>query len=190
MMGNETWVLVDLENIGSTLKGISLTSYSKIFIFVGARQNTLSLQSICIDKLVDIKILKIKEVSNNNLDFHIAYYLGKFDALHPKDISLVVISNDKGYDNLIRHIKHNGRHCSRIGKAFIPSQKLNPEAEAIIVKIINTDFSKLPKTEASLKNVIQSRLGGNATKKSIDEIYKMLIKHELIKSRLFATETF
>ncbi len=57
-MSKETWALIDLENIGSTLKDINLASYNKVFIFVGAKQNNLSLQSLSSDKLINITILK------------------------------------------------------------------------------------------------------------------------------------
>jgi len=187
-MSKEVWALVDLENIGSTLKSISLSSYSKILIFVGAKQNNLSLQSISVDKLTDITILKIREVSDNNLDFHISYYLGRFNALEKKEISFVVISNDKGYDNLIKHINHNGRKCVRIGRSISINKALELEDKKIIVKIINTDYKKLPKTEVSLKNFIKSHLGERSTKNNINKIYNMIIKHQLIKSRVFSKE--
>jgi hypothetical protein len=187
-MSKEIWALIDLENVGSTLKDIPLSRYSKVFIFVGARQNNLSLQSISVDKLTEITILKIREVSDNNLDFHISYYLGRFDALEKKEISFAVISNDKGYDNLIKHINHNGRKCVRVGKSISTNQTLEPEDKKIVVKIINTDYKKLPKTEASLKNVIKSHLGDRSNTNNINKIYNMLIKDELIKSRILSKE--
>ena len=187
-MSKQTWALVDLENIGSQLREIVLTSYSKVFIFVGAKQNTLSLQGIAVDKLVDFTIMKIKEISANNLDFHISYYLGKFDALEKKEIDFVVISNDKGYDNLINHISYHGRKCIRIGNTTNIKNELNTDEKKIIVKIINTDYKKLPKTELSLKNVIKSHLKEKANKNTIDKVYKLLIKHQLIKSRILDKE--
>jgi hypothetical protein len=187
-MSKETWALIDLENTGENLKGINLASYNKVFVFVGSKQNNLSLQSLSSDKLINITILKIKEISDNNLDFHISYYLGKFDALEAKEISFVVISNDKGYDNLIKHINYNGRKCLRIGNSITINNKLDLEDKKIVVKIINSDYEKLPRTTGSLKNVIKSRLGARATKNNINKIYEMLIKHEIIKSRILVKE--
>ncbi len=91
---------------------------------------------------------------------------------------------------MINHINHNGRQCRRVGKSTsIINNKLDLEDKKIITTIINTDYEKLPKTEVSLKNVIRSRLRDRATKNNISKIYEMLIKHELIKSRILVKES-
>ena len=46
------------------------------------------------------------------LDFHIAYYLGKLSAAHP-DAYFHIVSKDKGFDPLIKHLKDQKIFCSR-----------------------------------------------------------------------------
>ncbi len=83
-MNNTEWAFVDLENIGS-LKNISIEKYDKIYVFVGSNQTNISLTPDSAEKFVELKILKIKEISKDNLDFHLSYYLGKLDSeLYPK----------------------------------------------------------------------------------------------------------
>ncbi len=111
-MKNTEWAFVDLENIGS-LKNISIDKYDRIYVFVGSMQSNISLTSDSTENFVELKILKVRGVSKDNLDFHLSYYLGKFDTSAKKDISFTIISNDTGFDNLIKHISCTGRKCQR-----------------------------------------------------------------------------
>ncbi len=110
-MTQKKWAFIDFENI-PTLEGIELVKFSKIYIFIGAKQNKISLGNN-IELLSEFHFLKLKNTSPNNLDFHISYYLGKFDTLADKTIQFEIISNDTGFDPLIKHIKENGRKCER-----------------------------------------------------------------------------
>ncbi|MDQ7073673.1 MAG: PIN domain-containing protein [Gammaproteobacteria bacterium] len=49
---------------------------------------------------LDMIIIQIHTTQENNLDFHLAYYLGKYDQEANKNITFEVISNDKGYSPL------------------------------------------------------------------------------------------
>ena len=186
-MKEETWALIDLENIGSTLKNISLEPYSKVIIFVGKNQNNLSLSSLTVDKMIDVSILKIKEISDNNLDFHISYYLGRFDISEKENVSFVVISNDKGYDNLIKHINTNSRKCKRVESKkhetiTVPSSVLCNDATKYIKAVNNTlkimsnikgkvHLSTLKsKILISNKNFNEKEIGFNSFSSFIDSI--------------------
>lgn len=52
----------------------------------------------------------------NALDFHIACHLGEAICKFPK-AEFVILSNDKGFDPLVRHLVARGLRCRRGGQA-------------------------------------------------------------------------
>lgn len=107
------YAFIDYENLNS-LNGLELQNYERIFLFLGPKQEHLKLSEKFNDE-VNITLITVKNVSENNLDFHIAYYLGKLDATIDKNIEFHILSKDKGYDGLCHFIKHRreARVCSR-----------------------------------------------------------------------------
>ena len=178
-MKTQEWAFVDLENIG-LLNRVSIQKYDVVYVFVGANQTEISLTPTSTDKFNDIKILKLKNISNNNLDFHLSYYLGKFDAQVKKDVKFTVISNDTGFDHLIKHIHETSRNCVRLkidNKEEIVTKKL-------LLELLSKDVEKMPKTEKSLKNYIKSHLGNNNSEKKIEVTYKAVVKNKKIANRI------
>jgi len=176
MNNNTEWVFVDLENIGS-LTNISIENYDVVYVFVGSKQTNVSLTPITTKKFVEFKILKIKETSKNNLDFHLSYYLGKFDTLAKKDVAFTVISNDSGFDNLIKHISSTGRKCKRL-------ENQNKESSKVLQNLLAKDLKNMPKTEKSLKNYIKSYLGSNNSKNKVETTFNYVIKNKKITNRI------
>lgn len=104
------WAFIDYENIG-TLKGLDLSIYERVIIFIGANQRKIN---ICDEKYthpVNITLVKMDTISPNNLDFHLSFYLGKFANEAPENIEFEVITNDNGFMPLITHINSSGRAC-------------------------------------------------------------------------------
>lgn len=191
-MQKETWAFIDYENI-STLEGIEFSKLSKIYVFIGAKQNKINLGNEKINLLTEIHLLKLKTTSPDNLDFHISYYLGKFDALADKNIEFIVVSNDTGFDPLIKHLKDNGRICNRkklTGKVE-PASQINTNTqpsqvnEALQLKLVktlaSTHIEKRPKTEATLKNFTKSHLGLHHDNVGAQREFSKLVKSGLVK---------
>jgi hypothetical protein len=111
-MKNKKWVFVDHENVGH-LNDFETDGIDKIFVFVGATHKTLKINFIKLNDNVSLEIIKIKKIGENNLDFHLAYYLGKLDVTSDLDIEFIVLSADKGFDHLIQYVNDNGRICYR-----------------------------------------------------------------------------
>jgi len=180
----QEWAFIDLENIGSLSK-VSIENYDVIYVFVGSKQSNISFIPKSTEKFVELKILKIKESSKNNLDFHLSYYLGKLDQETKKDVGFTVISNDSGFDNLIKHIISLGRRCKRLA---IKSEG-DVSTEKILLKILNKGIEKSPKSELALKNYIKSHLGADTSNKKIESTYKSVIKNKEIANRIKLKES-
>ena len=208
-MSNKTWAFIDYENVG-TLEGINLALFDKVYIFIGATQNKISLGNEAIDLLTEIHLLKLKAVSPDNLDFHISYYLGRFDASTKPNIRFTVISNDSGFDPLLSHIIETGRPCERLKTRVLlpkvqteinqhkkPSEILSqinkvkqPETKAAKHNIIKDELlphlikaaSNRPAKEDALKNFIKSHvISLRNDSAGVDELFNALIEKKLIK---------
>lgn len=106
------WLFIDHENIGN-LDSLDTGIYRKVFVFVGATHKALKINFMQLHQNVSLEVVKIKNVGQNNLDFHLSYFLGKLDEIADREIEFVVLSKDKGFDHLISFINDSGRKCRR-----------------------------------------------------------------------------
>ncbi len=173
------WAFVDFENIGS-MRDITIEKYDVIYIFVGVKQAQVSLFPQTSEKFITIRILKISDSSKDNLDFHLSYYLGKLDALAKKEIGFTVISNDGGFDHLIKHVATTGRKCKRLNVYMTEKLVL----KKVLLSLEEKEDDKLPKSEKALKNYIKSHLGKEYSERNLESIYNALMLQKEIASRI------
>lgn len=187
------WGFVDYENIGS-LKDIEFTTYQKLFIFCGPKNPNIKLGDKVINEFINIQIIKLNTNGANNLDFHIANYLGKFSITAPKETEFHVISKDNGFNGLVSHIKKTGRTCKKITLNSEPKAhpaKLSPCAELTVERLSHIDGRKRPRKEQKLLNWVESQcrtVSKNINSKSVlGELSKaglISIENQSIKYKL------
>jgi hypothetical protein len=76
--------------------------------------------------------IDIAGAGRNALDFHIAFYLGEYLATH-HSAHCVILSRDKGFDPLVRHLQDRGfavRRAATLEEAFPPAGKAAAAAPA------------------------------------------------------------
>lgn len=150
------WGFIDYENLGS-LKGIKFNRYQKLFIFCGPKNSNIKLGDADVNGFLNVELIRLKSTGPNNLDFHIAYYLGKFSETASRDIHFHVISNDHGFSGLVSHIKRMGRSCQRVVPANGEKKTgLSECAEVASERLRHTDGRKRPRREKSLINWLAS----------------------------------
>ncbi|AGO17199.1 PIN domain-containing protein [Glaesserella parasuis] len=199
------YAFIDYENVNS-LDGLNLQEYDRTFLFIGSVNNQLRLTEKFNDE-INITLITVKDISKNNVDFHLTYYLGKLDACVDKNIEFHILSNDKGFDGICQFIQHQRepRICFRkainqteekIALPLLPNQATkvnNAEQEKIsqVVQEFKAFISKvqkrsLPVKLATLKNSIynQTSLKGVDKKeadKLLPKIIDQLVQKKLIK---------
>lgn len=104
----ESVLLVDYENIGK----IDLTAIPdgvRVPFFFGASQRTVPTDFLKAALRLGERFvpIDIEGQGKNALDFHIAFYLGEYLARSP-DTACVILSKDKGFDPLVRHLTRRG----------------------------------------------------------------------------------
>ncbi|AAU38562.1 MULTISPECIES: PIN domain-containing protein [Basfia] len=162
------YAFIDYENLHS-LDGLELQNYKRIFLFIGANQTNIRLTEKFDDE-INVTFVTIKDVSSNNVDFHIAYYLGKLDATVDKNIEFHILSKDQGYNGICSFIRHQreNRHCSRIAPAVSeplalpkPDESSKQKIEIIFKEyksfMVKREKKHLPTKTQSLRNNIHNQ---------------------------------
>jgi hypothetical protein len=114
-------LLVDYENIGKVDLGAIPTGVRVPFFF-GASQRSVPTEFLkAALKLGERFVpIDIEGQGKNALDFHIAFYLGEYLARSP-EAPCVILSKDKGFDPLIKHLVRRGfavRRANSIAEAL------------------------------------------------------------------------
>ncbi len=114
-------LLVDYENIGKVDLG-AIPAGVRVPFFFGASQRSVPTEFLkAALKLGERFVpIDIEGQGKNALDFHIAFYLGEYLARSP-DTPCVILSKDKGFDPLIKHLVRRGfavRRANSIAEAL------------------------------------------------------------------------
>lgn len=169
------WAFIDYENIGNLGK-VNLSEYERVIVFLGAKQPKLDFTDTKYDKPINMVAVQLKATQANNLDFHLAYYLGKFDAQAERSVAFEVISNDSGFSPLIAHIKTGGRACRQIKVAGASG-----ETQKLIKNLSSTPKEKRPQKVASLRNHIASQLRLQGNEMAIQKALNQLVNAKFLK---------
>lgn len=178
------WAFVDYENTGS-LKELKLSDYSRILVFCGPKNTQVKFGSIPTNEFCSIEIIGVSSMGSNNLDFHIAFHLGRFHETAVSEIEFNIISNDQGFNGLINHLKKIGRKCKRVPtKTVLVPQKsdvaLSECASLAVSRLKVLDGRKRPRKKPGLVNWIKSQCNGISNGSKPSAIFKELATAGLI----------
>lgn len=185
------WAFVDYENTGG-LEYLDFKKYDKVLVFCGAHNQKINLGDKAIPSFVTMEFLRIKTTGANNLDFHIAYYLGKMSETEGKNIQFDVVTNDKGFDGVIAHICETGRICNRVGYTkqqakSKPKHKLKNKETSLFSEVLErlkaSKGRALPQKKIRLENWICAQIrdieGLSGSRAMVDE----LLSRNIIKTK-------
>lgn len=125
-------LFVDFENVPKVDLG-TLPADVHVPFFFGASQKTVPKSLFDIARRLGDRFISIdvEGQGKNALDFHIAFYLGELLQASPR-AECVILSRDKGFDPLVRHLAGRGfavRRVSTVGEAF-PQVQAPPSTRA------------------------------------------------------------
>ena len=112
---SKPYVLIDFENVQpKTLDRLQPGSV-RIKVFLGQHQNRLMLELVqALQPFgADAEYIAIQGSGPDAVDFHIAFYIGRLAAGDP-GATFTIVSRDKGFDPLVRHLVGLGITCQRI----------------------------------------------------------------------------
>jgi hypothetical protein len=184
--------LVDFENVpGVDLSQISLES--RVIVFTGATQKSIPLELVTATQRFGERLewRKVDANGPNALDFFIAYELGRIQAIG-NGTSCTVLSNDKGFDPLLRHLNRAGVKCQRIGtqpppkppkpaSKLVPKPVIDPAQFNRVLEILGKSEKKSrPRKHKTLAQAIRSIFQKKITEAQVAEIIAELLKAKKI----------
>jgi hypothetical protein len=168
------YVLVDFENIQPNDLGLLQGGSYKIKVFVGANQVRIPLEMARALQAFgpDAEYIQIEGSGANALDFHIAYYIGRLAAENP-GADFHVLSRDRGFDPLIKHLTAQNIRCRRA---------------TLIADIPRVDASKsaprLERVDAIIDNLLKRKTGRPRTLKTLRSTIKALFANQMMDEEL------
>ena len=129
------WAFVDYENVGS-LETLNIFDYERIFVFCGPKNTRIKVGELPTSAFCRIELIGLTTTGSNYLDFHLAFYVGRFHEIAEKDIIFHIVSNDSGFNGLVNHLKKIGRSCKKVATKETKPKTLQemPILEAISKK--------------------------------------------------------
>jgi len=147
------WAFVDYENVG-TLETLDLGNYQRLTVFLGPRHRKVNLGEIPTEEFSHLDLIRMESTGKNNLDFHLAFYLGVQHWEAGKDVRFHIVSNDTGFDGVIQHLASLGRTCKRVGTA-----KKKPVKKAAKKAAAKKAAKKVPTKKLATKKTTKKQVG-------------------------------
>ncbi len=201
------YVLVDYENVQPKNLSLLTQDYFQIYLFLGVKQNRLSLELV--EAMHNFgpdrsKYIYVTKTGANALDFHITYYLGKLATKNP-NACFHIISKDKGFDPLIKHLntikvnasrresiahipalsvkKNSKSSVSKNSKSSVNKNSKSEEKINVIVKNLKGRGKAKPRKEKTLKNTIKNIFQQKLTESEVNAVFNKLAKSKYITSK-------
>jgi len=107
--------LIDFENVQPKALDRLQPGSARIKVFLGQHQSRLMLELVQALQPFgkDAEYIQIQGSGPDAVDFHIAFYIGRLAAAHP-GASFTIVSKDRGFDPLIKHLGTLGIACRRL----------------------------------------------------------------------------
>ena len=194
------YVLIDLENIQPEHLSVLAGQNFKVLVFVGQNQSKLSFDLVSAVQHLgkNAEYIKIQGNGPNALDFHIAFYIGQF-SVENSDSHFYIISKDKGFDPLIKHLEskkipvHRHKDISGIplpkpAKAKKePAHVSKPVSSSItkervqkIVEFLIARGNAKPRKLKTLSNSINALFSKSLSENELDALVAELVKRGVV----------
>jgi hypothetical protein len=177
------YILVDFENVQPSTIKVPSDIPVKVLVFLGERQTKVSIDlAMALQSLGEgAEYVKIDGTGKNALDFHIAYWIGKLSEKDPNSY-FHIVSKDKGFDPLIKHLRKNKRFAQRVAMVSdiqILSGLANGSTSDRIESVassLKARGSSRPRKRKTLRNTISAFFMKTLKEDEIDDLIVSLEK--------------
>ena len=174
-------ILIDFENVQpkdlAQLRGRPF----KTKVFCGANQTKVPFDLAAELQPLgpDAEYIKIQGTGPNALDFHIAYYIGRLSSEIP-GATFHIVSKDKGFDPLIKHLQTQNVTCDRLSALSdipglsVPAPSPPPDrTQKVAGNLLNRKEAR-PRTVKTLTAFIKAQLNNQAADVAVGEVLAQL----------------
>jgi hypothetical protein len=182
---SDKFLLIDYENI-QKVNLSDVPDNTLVRIFVGQSQKNIPFELVQQAQRFgqSIEWIRIEGQGSNALDFHIAFYIEKLQTEHKK-ATFIILSKDKGFDPLIKHINNLKGNCRRINSLLelskvtdISSKDQNLQRTIEILSKI--DKITRPRKRNTLSQYVYNIFQKNLNNSEIDKIIDYLFIQNLV----------
>jgi PIN domain len=176
-----TYILLDYENVQpEDLAPLEGTPY-QVRVFLGSQQKKLPRELVIpLHRLGgNAKYVEVERAGKNALDFHIAYYLGRFAAEDPGS-AFYVVAKDTDYDALIDHLGKQGITCSRLKSlSDLPRPSAMAgmtfdEKLALTRDLLTRMKDAKPRSLKTVRSTLSKKLGAGVPDTEIEQLVQAL----------------
>lgn len=181
-------LLVDFENVHQ-IDLSRLDDSFFIIIFVGANQKSVPIELVTNAQKLGSRLewQRVDGNGANALDFFIACQLGRVAEKSPQ-LHCIVLSKDKGFDPLLKHLNKAGLKCKRINSLLELDTKSatatatadEPNYKRVVELLGKSDKKSRPRKLNTLSQHISSMFQKKITPKEVDRIIDLLFANKLI----------
>ena len=177
-------LLVDFENV-QQIDLSRLGDNFDVVVFVGSSQKNVPIDLVTsAQKLGDrVEWHRVEGNGSNALDFYIACQLGRIIEKSPT-LHCIVLSKDKGFDPLLRHLNKNGLKCKRINSLLELEPKSviaeEPNYKRVLELLSKSEKKLRPRKRSTLSQHISSMFQKNIAQSDVDRIIDILFANKMI----------
>ena len=178
-------LLVDFENV-QQVDLARLDDSFQIIIFVGAAQKSIPIELVTNAQKLGSRIewQRVDASGSNALDFFIACHLGRVLEKSPQR-QCIVLSKDKGFDPLLRHLNKNGLQCKRLNSLLeldpkATTQPEEPNYKRVIEVLSKSEKKSRPRKRKTLSQHISSIFQKKLPQTEVDRIIDILFANQMI----------
>ena len=178
-------LLVDFENV-QQVDLARLDDSFQIIIFVGAAQKSIPIELVTHAQKLGSRIewQRVDASGSNALDFFIACHLGRVLEKSPQ-LQCIVLSKDKGFDPLLRHLTTNGIQCKRLNSLLeldpkATTQPEEPNYKRVIEVLRKSEKKSRPRKRKTLSQHISSIFQKKLPQTEVDRIIDILFANKMI----------
>ena len=178
-------LLVDFENV-QQVDLARLDDSFQIIIFVGAAQKSIPIELVTNAQKLGSRIewQRVDANGSNALDFFIACQLGRVLEKSPQR-QCIVLSKDKGFDPLLRHLNKTGLKCKRLNSLLEldPKAAVQPEEpnyKRVIEVLSKSEKKSRPRKRKTLSQHISSIFQKKLPQAEVDRLIDILFANKMI----------
>jgi hypothetical protein len=181
------YVLIDYENVQPKNLALLSQEHFRVIVFIGASQTKLPVELVTAMQTLGSRAEYVRISGNgpNALDFHVAYYIGRF-AERDAQAYFHIVSKDTGFDPLIAHLKANGFQAKRSASLDgvpplrgLTEAKGDDQVEAVIENLRKVPKNR-PQRERTLRATVANWFGNKLDEAAMDRIVGELVKRKMI----------
>jgi PIN domain len=178
-------LLVDFENV-QQIDLARLDDSFQIIIFVGAAQKSIPIELVTNAQKLGSRIewQRVDASGSNALDFFIACQLGRVLEKSPQ-LQCLVLSKDKGFDPLLRHLSKTGLKCKRLNSLLeldpkAAAQAEEPNYKRVIEVLSKSEKKSRPRKRKTLSQHISSIFQKKLPQAEVDRLIDILFANKMI----------